>query len=274
MNRKYLKIKEVSKLYNIGVDSLRYYEEIGLIEPFRGENGYRYYGMRELMLLNIMREYRTLNFSLAEIKDMLEKRSLDTTLSLLQDGINRIDDQIIELRQRRSLIKQRIENIKMFRTGMPYDEVCIRTLPAFKCLHISYEDIHPQDIDLHLNEYLVKSSIAFDDMIGRCDAYRLDPETINTDSECRVKEVLVLNNAMTAEPDMVIPAGNYLIFNSNREFPKTAPMAEAILEYAARYGIETEGDMFEISVFDLYDTDDEKEYLTSVILKIKEERKN
>ena len=32
---KYFKIGEISKLYGIGVDSIRYYEEIGLIKPER-----------------------------------------------------------------------------------------------------------------------------------------------------------------------------------------------------------------------------------------------
>ena len=31
--KNYYKINEISKLYNIGVDSLRYYEEIGIHDP-------------------------------------------------------------------------------------------------------------------------------------------------------------------------------------------------------------------------------------------------
>lgn len=38
---KYFKIKEISTLFNIGIDSLRYYEKIGLIKPKRGKNNYR-----------------------------------------------------------------------------------------------------------------------------------------------------------------------------------------------------------------------------------------
>ena len=42
--KKFYKIGEISKLYNISSDILRYYEKIGLITPdMRGENGYRYY---------------------------------------------------------------------------------------------------------------------------------------------------------------------------------------------------------------------------------------
>ena len=36
----YYKISEISRLYGIGADSLRYYERAGIITPKRGENGY------------------------------------------------------------------------------------------------------------------------------------------------------------------------------------------------------------------------------------------
>lgn len=41
----YYKINEISNLYGIGVDSLRYYEKIGVLIPRRDTNGYRLYGL-------------------------------------------------------------------------------------------------------------------------------------------------------------------------------------------------------------------------------------
>ena len=39
----YYKIGEISKIYGIGRDSLMYYEDIGILKPFRDKNGYRMY---------------------------------------------------------------------------------------------------------------------------------------------------------------------------------------------------------------------------------------
>ena len=39
----YYKINEIAKLYGIGVDSLRYYERLGILKPRRDTNGYRLY---------------------------------------------------------------------------------------------------------------------------------------------------------------------------------------------------------------------------------------
>ena len=36
---KYYTIGEIAKLYHLGVDTIRYYEEKGILKPNRGENG-------------------------------------------------------------------------------------------------------------------------------------------------------------------------------------------------------------------------------------------
>ena len=46
-------IGQVSKMFNMSHDTLRYYDKIGLVKPsIRKENGYRYYSMKELELLD------------------------------------------------------------------------------------------------------------------------------------------------------------------------------------------------------------------------------
>lgn len=39
--KEYYTVSEISRLYGIGIDSLRYYEKIGALSPRRGENNYR-----------------------------------------------------------------------------------------------------------------------------------------------------------------------------------------------------------------------------------------
>ena len=51
--RHYYKISEIAQLYSIGPDSLRYYEEAGLLSPKRDENGYRMYSIDDIWKLNI-----------------------------------------------------------------------------------------------------------------------------------------------------------------------------------------------------------------------------
>ena len=50
--KKYYKINEIAKLYNIKTDSLQYYEEVGLIHPLRSKSNYRLYTLNDIYNLN------------------------------------------------------------------------------------------------------------------------------------------------------------------------------------------------------------------------------
>ena len=58
----YYRIGEISRLYGVGPDSLRYYEELGILKPHRGENNYRMYHIHDLWRLNVIRDLRSLDF--------------------------------------------------------------------------------------------------------------------------------------------------------------------------------------------------------------------
>ena len=68
----YYKIGEISKIYGIGRDSLMYYEDIGILKPFRDKNGYRMYKLSDIWRLNLIKELRSLNFPMKKIKEYLE----------------------------------------------------------------------------------------------------------------------------------------------------------------------------------------------------------
>lgn len=80
--KKYYKIGEISKLYSISPDSLRYYEDLGILKPKRDVNGYRMYSINDIWTLNILRELRTIGFSMEQIKEHLLSYDLKSTLGL------------------------------------------------------------------------------------------------------------------------------------------------------------------------------------------------
>ena len=64
----YYKIGEVSELFHIGVDSIRYYEKVGLLHPVRSaENHYRLYSLFDIRTFNTIRVVLYLGFSTEEI---------------------------------------------------------------------------------------------------------------------------------------------------------------------------------------------------------------
>ena len=79
----FYQIHELAKLFDLCPDTLRYYEEKGLLHPVRGENRYRMYGIQDVCTLNIIRSLRGLDLPTRDIRGYLERRSVGETLALL-----------------------------------------------------------------------------------------------------------------------------------------------------------------------------------------------
>lgn len=86
--KKYYKINEIAKLYNIKTDSLRYYEEVGLICPIRSKSNYRLYTLNDIYILNIIRDCLKLGYDTHQIKEYLDNRSVNNTIVFLKEKID------------------------------------------------------------------------------------------------------------------------------------------------------------------------------------------
>ena len=64
------RIGELAKLFDIGVDSIRYYEEVGILRPKRDPiNNYRLYTIEDVRKLTMIRELLGLNLTTEQIRD-------------------------------------------------------------------------------------------------------------------------------------------------------------------------------------------------------------
>lgn len=86
-----LTIGEMGKATNTKIETIRYYERIGLLpKPARTSSNYRNYGQAELGRLSFIRRSRDLGFSLDQVRALLglsDDRSCDCA------GIDRIANQ-------------------------------------------------------------------------------------------------------------------------------------------------------------------------------------
>ena len=92
------KIGEISKVCNISIKTLRYYEDLGLIKPKEVDiyTGYRYYDDENVQTVYKIQLLKDLGFSLNEIKDF-DEQSLSTKFK-------DIKKQIKELRKKLNMI--------------------------------------------------------------------------------------------------------------------------------------------------------------------------
>lgn len=93
-----MKIKEVAHSCGISSKSIRYYEQMGLLEIGRSDNGYREFNEEQVNRVKEICLFRSLQISVEDIKQYYEKEeTLDVFLARQmvkhQERINELDDQ-------------------------------------------------------------------------------------------------------------------------------------------------------------------------------------
>ena len=81
--KEYYKITEVARLYGLCTDTLRYYEEQGLLHPHRSEAGYRLYSIDDICNLNVIRALRELDMPVEHMRRYFGERTVASTLDML-----------------------------------------------------------------------------------------------------------------------------------------------------------------------------------------------
>lgn len=114
-------IGEVSKKYDIGIETLRYYDKIGLLTVKRKNNN-RYYTEEDINKLHYIMAMKELMFTLDDIKRILEvderidvglaKGSVDgDDISIILNEVKLKYDEIFEKEKQLMTVKKHLEKV-------------------------------------------------------------------------------------------------------------------------------------------------------------------
>ena len=111
---------EFSKAARVPKKTLFYYDEIGLLKPYRvGENKYRYYEFRQMTKLSTIKALQSTGLSLEEIHRIINTGGTNFDAELLKDRIDALDAHIRELEITRRILAQTVQNARdLEETGM------------------------------------------------------------------------------------------------------------------------------------------------------------
>lgn len=99
------RIRELSNMAGVSARTLRYYDEIGLLKPlYVSDSGYRYYGEKEVDLLQQILFYRERGFELKQIQQMMEQDDFDRMQAL--------EAHLQDLEERRDHIESVIQTVR------------------------------------------------------------------------------------------------------------------------------------------------------------------
>lgn len=129
-----LSIGEFSNICKVSTKTLRYYAEIGLLEPseVNPENGYRYYSIEQLEKMLFINRLKAYSFSLAEIKVIMQLEG--------EEG----DNLYLTFIHKKKEIEKQVHNFNQILTQLENDILAIKQGKSI----MSYMD----DIDVQLVE--------------------------------------------------------------------------------------------------------------------------
>jgi MerR family transcriptional regulator, copper efflux regulator len=106
-----MNMKAASRATGLPAKTIRYYEEIGLVSPARGENGYRSFSETDLHKLAFLARSRSLGFSLDDCRQLLslyddDERSSADVRKLAVRHIAHVDQKLGELKEIRRVLSK------------------------------------------------------------------------------------------------------------------------------------------------------------------------
>jgi DNA-binding transcriptional MerR regulator len=148
------RIGEFSKLCRVPVSALRYYADIGLLEPAHVDpfTKYRYYSADQLPRLNRILALRDLGLSLGQISQALnDNLSIDEMRGMLRLRQAEIEQQVQEEQARLDRVAAKIKQIAM-EGKMPEQEVVLKSIETIHCLSIREVIAQPEMVGTVMEE--------------------------------------------------------------------------------------------------------------------------
>ncbi|MBZ0284718.1 MAG: MerR family transcriptional regulator [Anaerolineae bacterium] len=127
-----IKIGEFSKLVQISVPTLRYYDQVGLLKPIEVDRftGYRYYSASQLPRLHRIIALKGLGFSLEEITKALdEDLSIEQMRGMLRLRHTQISQELAEVQNQLQEVEVRLQQIEREEQLSTYDVILKQVEP-------------------------------------------------------------------------------------------------------------------------------------------------
>jgi len=264
-------VKDFAKLSRTTKDTLLHYDRIGLLAPeLRSDNNYRYYSVRLLATVNVIRTFQRLGMPLEEIKFLKDRRTPADAVEKFTRQIEKIDERIDEwiLARKLLLTLQKIINdvanidekaIKI--QFLPAEPIVLgglndysRGKDAYDALLSFYQAIGEKypDMDLNYPVWAVFSGdrIKQGDWVWPDRYYFFNPE--GHDKK---------------------PASLYAIGYTRGEYGQSDELYRRLLEYIDKHGFEICGDIYEEYPLNEVCETDSANYLIRVMATVREKNR-
>ncbi|QZY55181.1 MerR family transcriptional regulator [Crassaminicella profunda] len=261
-------IGEICKLYNIGPDSMRYYEKKGLITPRRRKNGYRIYSIEEVWKLNIIKDLRKLKFSVKQIKEYLEDRSIQSTKALVDHEIKLIEKEIESLEDTNKNLKRKLDSLKQINKIKDYEKIKIKNIPLRKIILIEQDVSKDEEIDLAFRKLQsISDEKVF--LFGNKDMGAfISDEGMKRGRYNLYQKVFFFVEDVENYDYICLPEGYYATLVYKGAYEKSQRFISQMLMYIKKHHYSLRGNPLEIYRVDIHQTAKKEEFITEIQIPI------
>lgn len=136
-------IGQVSKLCNIPVKTLRYYDQIKVLPPNvrKASSNYRYYDKEQLIRAFMIRQLKLRGFKLGNIKELISKSNLKSHITGIERRLEEIEKEIGRLQNLWQVNKDLLQRLHVgrdrlnkYRRGKEKEVFCLENIPFLHLL--------------------------------------------------------------------------------------------------------------------------------------------
>lgn len=262
--KRWFKIGEIAKLYNIGTDTIRYYEKRGLVKPIRSESGYRLYDLNCIYIFNTIRDLRKLNFSTEQICEFLKDRTVSSSIELLECQQKQIKRYLEEFRSLLNNVEDRLEKLHEA-SELPLGKIELKHLKVRRCFVIHQGYLCATGDDIILMQNLVNFAPESLFLIGNNQiGSMLDAEQAARSERTFYDSVFIFDK----NGDFSLIDGDWLTVCYRGSYTQTSLYAKKLLSYAREHGLVPCGKLIELAWVDHYTTTKQEELITELQLPV------
>lgn len=250
MSNELYSIGDISKIFNISIQTIRFYEKIGLYIPAKisEDTGYRYYTWNQFERLRLIIHLKDLGLSLKDIKHQLDIQRGSEYLNFLEKYSELLNCRIQSDTLLKRHIDLKIESMKLA-SEMPQNKTLFMPFAEtkvlkYKCAAISFHE-HEHAIVSLLRKYSLKTGIS---RIGQL----FSPDSL----ECQKGELIctglfVTEDMFTEETEIqageaitTIPKGTYAVIYYRKPTEETLPYIYQLLDEVEQHSFVPCGDIY------------------------------
>jgi len=146
-------VTQLARKFDISRASILYYEREGILTPAtRSDNGYRWYGDKEITRLQAIVSYRSYGISVANIGDLLDRKEGISQFQIMRDHLNELGKEISLLKQQQKAIVALLQEPKLLEENMVTKERWIEIMKAagfdetaMRTWHQKFEEMEPDE---------------------------------------------------------------------------------------------------------------------------------